>query len=377
MPIRILHIVEALGVGGGVEHGLANLIERMDRRRFEHVVCAVFRLGPQLDRYAPERVRVICLDQKGRMQVSALAKVIREVRPVIVHSRNWGTLEAVIAGRWVRSCSVIHSEHGVEVDPEAEPARRTWLRRMGFELAHRVVSVSYQLRETLASRTGFPLRKIQVIHNGVETQKFGASTEGARERSRRELGIGAEEFCIGCVGRLNRIKDYPTMLAAARLFSRSCDSWRLLIAGGGPELAALREIADADSCLQEHVRFLGPVEGECVPGFLRALDAYALPSLWEGISNSLLEAMAAGLPVVASDTGGNPEVVVAGESGLLFPVGDCGRLAEQLTLLYRQRELRIRMGARAAERIHQEFSLDSMVRNYEQMYTAFEGNRAA
>lgn len=377
MPIRILHIVEALGVGGGVEHGLANLIERMDPLRFEHVVCAVFRLGPLLDRYPAERVRVVCLNQNGRIQVGALARIIREVKPSIVHSRNWGTLEAVIAGRWVRSCSVIHSEHGVEVNPEAEPPRRVWLRRMGFELAHRVFSVSYQLRDTLASRTGFSPRKIAVIHNGVEADKFAPNSAGSRERFRRESGIGEEEFCIGCVGRLNRIKDYPTILSAARLFARSCDSWRLLIAGGGPELTALQETVALDSCLQKRVRFLGPVQLERVPEFLHALDAYVLPSLWEGISNSLLEAMAAGLPVVVTDIGGNPEVVVGGESGLLFPVADCGRLAEQLTLLYRQPDVRNRLGKQAIKRIHQEFSLDSMVRNYEQMYAAFEGNRAA
>jgi len=375
-PIRIMHVVEALGVGGGVEHGLANLIERMDRHRFEHVVCAVFRLGPQLERYTADRVRVVCLNQKGRSQVVALVQAIREVKPVIVHSRNWGTLEAVIAARWARACSVIHSEHGVEVNPAGEPRRRTWMRRIGFELAHRVFSVSYQLRDTLANRTGFPPDKIDVIHNGVEMRKFGAGASRLRS-FRQALEIPEREFCIGCVGRLNRIKDYPTILAAAKIFARACDSWRLLIAGSGPELPALQEIVNADHSLRERVKLLGPVKTERVPEFLHSLDAYVLPSLWEGISNSLLEAMAAGLPVIATNAGGNPEVVEDGKSGLLFPVGDAARLAEQLTLLYRRPDTRLQFGGEAVEKMQREFSLEAMVRNYEQMYTALEGQRQA
>ncbi len=175
MPIRILHVVEALGVGGGVETGIGNLIANMDRERFEHVLCAVFRVGGQLERYPVERVEIVGLEQSPRrfsIQAGALAQIIRRIRPAIVHSRNWGAMEAVIAARWEGSCSVIHSEHGVEMNPAAEPRRRAWLRRLAFHMAHRVFSVSYQLRDMLARRTGFPSRKIDVIHNGVDMGLF-------------------------------------------------------------------------------------------------------------------------------------------------------------------------------------------------------------
>jgi sugar transferase (PEP-CTERM/EpsH1 system associated) len=367
MAIRVMHIVEALGVGGGVEQGIANLIERMDPRLVEHVLCSVFRLGPRMERYPADRVRVICLNQKSRTQVLPLARVIREVRPAIVHSRNWGTLDAVVAARCVRFCSVIHSEHGLEAHPSADPKRRGWLRRVAFELADQVFCVSSRLRDSLAGQTGFPARKIRVIHNGVDLDRFRRDCS-ARQRVRRELGVADGELCIGCVGRLNRVKDYATMLQAATLFAASNDRWRLMIAGSGSDFDALQAIVNTSQPLQGRVRFLGDVRG--ISEFLSALDVYVLPSLWEGISNSLLEAMAAGLPVIASDIGGNPEVVVDGKSGFLFPVGDARRLADRLDLLYRQPDLRERIGAQAAVRVHQEFALPAMVRQYEELYSA-------
>lgn len=377
MAIRIMHVVEALGVGGGVENGIANLIERMDRGRFEHVLCAVFHLGAQVGRYPADRVRVVCLDQKHRklsIQVGPLAQMIRELKPDIVHSRNWGAMEAVIAGRWAGSCSVVHSEHGIEMNPSAEPRRRGWVRRVAFEMADRVFSVSIQLRDMLARRTGFPSRKIAVIHNGVDTERFRPDASAGRQ-FRAERGIADGEFCIGCVGRLNRIKDYPTMLRAAEVFSQSGAAWRLFIVGGGEELGALEEFAAALPALNGRVHFLGAIDR--VPEFLNAMDAYVLPSLCEGISNSLLEAMAAGLPVVVSDTGGNPEVVVDRESGLLFPVGDFQRLADQLSELQSRRELRGQLGQQALRRVREQFSLSAMVERYEEMYGSLARNRAA
>jgi len=374
MAIRILHVVEAIGVGGGVENGIAHLIERMDPNRFEHILCGVFRLGPQVERYPADRVQIVCLAQKERTlatQAGPLAEMIRKLRPEIVHSRNWGAMEAVVAGRWVGGTSVIHSEHGVEMDPAAEPRRRSWLRRFAFSLADHVFCVSYQLRDMLAARTGFPLRKMAVIHNGVKTSRFRQDAS-VRKAFRAELGIDDHEFCIGCVGRLNRIKDYPTIFRAAEVFSRSSRSWRLLILGGGADQAELEDFVTSRPALHRRVRFLG--SSSRVPEFLNAIDAYVLSSLCEGISNSLLEAMATALPVIVTATGGNPEVVVDGDSGLLFPVGDAERLAEQLLLLYDDRNRREQMGKQALRRVEERFSLDSMVAGYEEMYQRLAGN---
>jgi glycosyltransferase involved in cell wall biosynthesis len=208
----------------------------------------------------------------------------------------------------------------------------------------------------------------------VDTKRFRPDKE-AGLRFRQELGISEEEFCVGCVGRLNRIKDYPTLLRAAESLSVLHGAWRLLIAGGGEERSNLEELVRSTPALEGRVHFLGATGR--ITEFLNAIDVYALPSICEGISNSLLEAMASGLPAIVSDTGGNPEVVVDRESGLLFPVGDSRRLAEHLVELYRGPELRQRFGHQAIRRVKEEFALDSMVRKYEEMYQGLATGRAA
>jgi sugar transferase (PEP-CTERM/EpsH1 system associated) len=368
-PIRIMHVVDSLGKGG-LENGLVNLIERLDPNRFEHVVFALRRLGANADRLPADRVRVICLGKKasdGRFQVAALARSIREIGPDIVHSRNWAAIEAVIAARWVRSCAVVHSEHGLESDTAvAEPWRRTGFRRLAFELADRVLAVSYQLRDLHAERTGFPAHKITVIHNGVDSWRFSPDPE-TRSRVRHELGLSDDEFCIGCVGNLSPAKDYPTVLKAVGELSRTCRNWRLIIVGEGPERASLENFVNSHPEWKQRVYFLGV--SHRVPDLLQAMDVYVLPSLIEGISNSLLEAMASGLPVAVTATGGNPEVVMDGESGLLFPVGGVQQLAHHLASLQSQRELGNRLKQKAIQRAREAFSMDAMVGKYEHLYS--------
>jgi sugar transferase (PEP-CTERM/EpsH1 system associated) len=366
-----MHIVDHLGKGG-LENGLVNLIEHLDPLRFEHVVYAIRKLGPNADRLGQSRIRVICQgkqDSDSPFQMSTLARGIREVRPDIVHTRNWAAVEGVLAGRWVRSCRVVHSEHGLEAGAEArEPRRRVWFRRLAYQLADRVLSVSYQLRDLHARRTGFDPAKISVIHNGVNRQRFHPDPT-VRHVMRRELGLSVGEFCIGCVGNLFPVKGHITALEAIAQFAELRSNWRLVLAGDGPERGRLESFLGGRDW-KDRVLFLGT--SHRVPELLNALDVYVLPSIAEGISNSLLEAMASGVPVIATETGGNPEVVVAGDSGLLFPIGDSRKLAEQLLLLEARPERRAELAQRALRRVSEEFSLESMVGKYAQLYESLE-----
>lgn len=369
MPIRIMHVVNNLGKGG-LENGLVNLIERLDPRLFEHVVCTTAGLGPNAERLVTARVQVLALrdaDSDSRFQTPALVRAIRRFRPDVVHSRNWGAIEAVVAARVARVGGVVHSEHGFETDAWAsEPRRRTYFRRLAFELADRVLSVSFQLREVHASRTGFLARRITVIHNGVDPKRFFPDAE-TRVRVRNELGIREPDFCIGCVANLLPVKDHLTLLHSLGAMAREDGDWRLLLIGTGPEQPRLEAFVDAHPKLQRRVLFLGL--SHRVPQLLQAMDVFVLTSVAEGICNSLLEAMASGLSVVATAVGGNPEVVVDGESGLLFPVGDARALANHLVLLRAQPELRAQMGQRAIQRVRDEFSIEAMVQAYEELYT--------
>ncbi len=367
MTIRIMHVVTALGKGG-LENGLVNLIERLDPGTFEHVVCTVRGLGPNADRLPRERTQVIELGEKAansRFQTAALVRAIRRFRPDVVHSRNWGGIEGVIAGRLAHA-AVVHSEHGLEADAETkEPMRRTWFRRLTYELADRVLSVSFQLRDLHAQRTGFPAHRIAVIHNGVDRARFFPDAD-SRARIRKELGIGESEFCIGCVANLLPVKDHITLLNAVAAMANSNDDWRLLLIGEGPERQKLEAFVNSRRELRQRVTFLGL--SSRVPELLRGMDVFVLPSVAEGICNSLLEAMSSGVAVIATAVGGNPEVVVDGESGLLFPVGDAQALANRLLQLRAEPGLRVQLGQRAVQRVREHFSIESMIHAYEQLY---------
>jgi glycosyltransferase involved in cell wall biosynthesis len=325
-------------------------------------------LGANADRISPHAriVRLTRTNSRIPVQIPSLAHAIRETRPDIVHSRNWAAIEGVMAARWVGSCATVHSEHGLDSDTVAtEPRRRVWFRRLAYQMADRVLSVSSRLRDLHAARTGFPAHRIAVIHNGVDNRRF--YPDGAtRARVRQELGISDDEYCIGCVANLNAVKDHPTLLRAVDEMSAEFTNWRLLLIGAGAERAALEEFVRTHPNCSSRVSFLGV--SDRVSELLNAMDVWVLPSLTEGISNALLEAMATGLPVVVSDVGGNPEVVIAGDSGLLFGVGDHRKLVAQLLLLQRQRNLRLQLGRRSLQRVADEFSIDSMIRAYECIY---------
>jgi sugar transferase (PEP-CTERM/EpsH1 system associated) len=377
MPIRIMQVVDHLGKGG-LENGLVNLIDGLDPYRFEHVVYAIRRLGPNADRLPKDRVRIICQgkqDTDSRFQLPVLVRAIREIGPDIVHSRNWAAVEAGIAARLVGSCSVVHSEHGLETDASAsEPRRRKWFRRLAYESASQVVSVSHQLKHLHAGRTGFNPDRIAVIHNGVDGRRFFPNPV-ARTRLRHELGLSQDEICIGCVGNLLPVKDHMTVLKAVERLGGNIGPWRLLIVGEGSERPALERFLNEHAECRGRVSLMGT--SDHVAELLNAMDVYVLSSASEGICNSLLEAMSTGLPVIATDTGGNPEVVVDGQSGWLFPVGDWNGLADRLALLAARGELREQLGQQAICRVRAEFSLESMIRKYAQVYERLGRTAAA
>jgi glycosyltransferase involved in cell wall biosynthesis len=222
------------------------------------------------------------------------------------------------------------------------------------------------LKDLHAKRTGFNAERITVIHNGVDRRRFFPDAN-ARARVRRELNWSEDDFCIGSVGNLLPVKDHLTLLRAMEPLN-GCGAWRLLVVGEGPERAALENFLNIHPECKPRTSLIGT--SDRVPELLNALDVYVLPSTAEGISNSLLEAMATGLPVIATRTGGNPEVVVDGESGLLFPVGDFDRLTEELKRLWVNTDLRHTLGLQASRRVHSEFSIDSMIRKYDEVYGA-------
>lgn len=369
MKIKILHILHTLRVGG-LENGVVNLINTLDPDRFEHAICCVDASGPMADRIR-QHVPIVEMGKgahRDYLLPVKLSRVIRGIAPDVVHTRNWGTIDGVIGARLAGVRRVIHGEHGREaVDPTGANARRNLFRKLLSPLVTSFVAVSSDLKGWLVETVGVPARKVNCILNGVDTRRFAPPEN--RHDVRERLGLPMGTFIVGTVGRLDPVKDQATLLSS---FAAACGGRGdvLLVVGAGPEAAGLRGLS-ASLGIAEQVRFLG--ERKDIPDILQALDVFVLPSIAEGISNTILEAMSCGLPIIASRVGGNEELIDQNGSGVLFPAGDAAALAASLTS-YREAPGRgASHGACGRERVIRLFSLERMAGRYTDLYSGVCG----
>lgn len=360
---HVVHVIDSLGVGG-TENGLVNLVGAL-AGDFRHTIVCMTQSGPLADRLLPDVPVHVIGKRPGvdRRALFRLTVLLRRLRPDIVHSRNWGAFDAVLAGWLARVPVAIHGEHGREIsDPHGLRRRRNALRRLCAPMVDRFVAVSDDLTRWLISTVGVPRRKVVTIHNGVDVERFAAA---AREDGRRTLGVAPESVAVGTVGRLDPVKDQATLLEAFAVVASEHRHATLHIIGDGPCRDALHEQAHRLG-LNARVAFLG--ERRDVATLLSGFDVFVLPSIAEGISNTILEAMAAGLPIVATRTGGNPELVEDRVSGTLVPVGDHRRLAAALSAYTADPHLRALHGKAARQRAMEEFALDRMAVRYRNLY---------
>ena len=311
-------------------------------------------------------------DLRLQFPLFRLARIMRQYRPHIVHTRNWGAIEAVAAAKLAGVPAVVHSEHGYEVDMFAGlPLRRRLFRRASYAMADAIFAVTRELRDFHARQAWIRQETMGVIYNGVDTRLFAPNHE-TRVALRKELNLPADSFVVGTVGRLVSIKDQQTLLKAAALLSGCGVDVRVLLVGWGPLRESLQRLAMG-----------GPLEGKvCFAGdsvrvsqMLNAMDVFVLSSLNEGMSNTLLEAMACGLPVLATNVGGNPEIVEHNVNGCLFRPGDASWLADKLELLARSPALIHQLGTAARNRAIESFSLSRMLETYRSFYLDLAARR--
>ena len=370
--LRVLHIISYMG-RGGAEMGILKLIAGLGDG-FEHRICTTRGFDADFVRssFSEEKMYFAgSSDLKLQFPLFRLVRIMRQYRPHIVHTRNWGAIEAVAAAKLAGVPVVIHSEHGYEVDMFAGlPIRRRLFRRAAYAMADAVFAVTRELRDFHACQAWIHPERIGVIYNGVDTQRFAPHRE-TRIVVRKELGLPEEAFVVGAVGRLVPIKDQQTLLKAAALLSGSGIDVRVLLVGSGPERERLQ--GRATDALEGRVCFAG--DSDRVPEMLNAMDVFVLPSLGEGMSNTLLEAMACGLPVLATNVGGNPEIIENNLNGCLFTPGDAEWLASKLKLLARDPALIHQLGTAARNRAIESFSLSRMLETYRSFYLDLSARR--
>ena len=375
-PLRVLHIINSLGLGG-TERGVLKIMEGLDPSRFDQRVCAIRGAASELAEHPAVSGRLSMVadtDNSGfQFLTFRLASIFREYRPHIVHSRNWGGIEAVAAGRLAGVPIVVHSEHGYELDMMSGlPLRRRLMRRGLYTMCDALFTVSRELKDYHCRQGWISAQRIHVIPNGVDTNLFAPNPE-MRHRLREQFRFRPDSVVLGTVGRLVPIKAHGTLLRAAeRLLELGMDV-QVLLVGGGPELDRLRDYTSRSTMLKDRVTFVG--SSLIVHELYQAMDVFVLPSIREGMSNTLLEAMASGLPCVATNVGSNGELVDDGRSGFLFTPEDVAGLVQRLERLVCQADLRATFARAARQHCAAFYSLDRMVSAYTDLYSGLARNR--
>jgi sugar transferase (PEP-CTERM/EpsH1 system associated) len=367
----VLHVIHHL-VTGGMENGLVNLIGRLPQALFRHAVACIEDHSMFRQRLTRRDVEVFALHRsragiwRVRRQIYVLC---RRLRPAIVHTRNLSGLDALLPARLAGVPRLVHGEHGWDVDDlHGDKLRPALLRRLHSPLVDQYVTVSNDLRRYLIERIGITPLRVTAICNGVDITRFAPGVERRADLLPADWRA-LSPLVIGTIGRIQPVKDQATLVRAfARLVAdrpalRS--RVRLAIVGDGPLLPALRELAHTLG-VDDIAWFPGALDN--IPEVLHLFDVFILPSLNEGISNTLLEALASGVPVIATRVGGNVEIVDEGCTGRLFNSGDVAALADLLGEYSDNPGLRTAHGLAARAAATRRFSLDAMVDKYRTVY---------
>lgn len=364
----VVHIIHRLAIGG-LENGVVNLVNRMSTDKYQHAIISLTDIVDFEHRIENKDVACYALEKREGIDLMTyfhLWKILAKIRPQIVHTRNFGTLDCQFIALMALVPRRIHGEHGRDLnDIDGRKYKNTLIRKLFRPIIDKYVALSRDIERWLRIHIKVPRQKIIQIYNGVDTEIFYPA--GIRYPNRQEKG---EYLTIGTVGRLQGEKDQITLVKAinrvlSSIENRKDRNIRLVIVGDGPLRQDLEGLID-EMGISEHVELLGSRDD--INELMRKFDLFVLPSLTEGISNTILEAMATGLPVIATNVGGNPELVLDNETGVLVPVTDDNAIADAIIKYIDKPELLAIHGDRGRHRVLEHFSIDSMVKGYESLY---------
>ena len=372
-PPLVAHVIYALGTGG-LENGLVNIINRACPERYRHVIICLTRAEGFESRITAPNVELISLHKRPGHDFPLywrLWRTLLRLRPAIVHTRNLAALEMQVIAALIPGVKRVHGEHGRDIhDIDGSNKKYNFLRRSLRPLIHRYIAVSQDLAQWLTETVEVPIVKVKQIYNGVDQQVFApgwVTISAPANFTANDLQI------IGTVGRLAEVKDQLTLIEAFGRLVQGCSTQqalRLMIVGGGPMYQTLCAKITALG-LDEYIWMTG--DREDIPELLRMMDVFVLPSLGEGVSNTLLEAMATGLPLIATRVGGNPELIEDGINGRLVPVGDAGVLADTIENILAEPQTLAAYGEQSLHKVRQSFDWMRTVEEYLNVYDQLLG----
>lgn len=381
MTAHILHVVHRFDTGG-MENGMINLFNTLSPARYRHSVVALTDYSDFRQRIVAQPVGFHALQRApghGLGWMKRLWKLLRELKPDLVHTRNLAALEAQFVAAAAGIRATVHGEHGRDVfDLHGRNWKYNLLRRAARPFVSNYIAVSRDLETWLRETVRVPPVKLTQIYNGVDSIKFHPRA-GARPAVLPAGFAGADSVVFGSVGRMVEVKDYPTLVQAfirmVRQAPERASRARLVIVGeGGARAGCQRQLDEAGLADRAWL----PGERHDIAALMQAFDVFVLPSKNEGISNTILEALATGLPVVATAVGGNVELVSPGVNGTRVGSGDVDGMAQAL-LDYLASPGRIASeGARARQQAEQRYSIPAMAEAYAAVYDkTLAGRRTA
>jgi glycosyltransferase involved in cell wall biosynthesis len=378
-PTGILYLIDILYDNAGTENNLFQVVTLLDKRRFRPVVCPLEPLSsPMITRMQEAGIRVeplgVARSWDGRAFAAArrVRRLVREENIALIQSIHFGSDLFTALWRRMWGKTVWISSRRDMGFSESHPLHLR-LRRMMNPAVSRTLTNSQLMRATIAEREALPLERIGTIYNGVEIPP--AEARQNRAALARENGLDPALPIIGCVANWRPVKGLEFLLEAFASLLREQPGLQLVLIGGDAD-SLHRGSADAyrarleqlitENRMAGRIRRLG--RRDDVVALLPMMDLFVLPSLSEGFSNALLEAMAAGLPVVTTAVGGNPEAVIHDECGILVPPADAGALAREMGRLLDDQALRQRLGQAARDRVRKQFSTSAMIETLQDVY---------
>lgn len=372
-PQLIAHIIYRFAVGG-LENGVVNLINRLPESQYRHVIISLTDATEFKQRINRKDVEIYCLHKKPGNDLGLylrLWKLLRQIKPDITHTRNLAALEMVFIAMLAGVKKRVHSEHGWGMNDlhGANPKHRL-LRRVMSKLSHRYIGLSKHIINYLHNEVGIPGAKLTQIYNGVDADRFN-SINANYETVKFPPSFDEDSIIIGTVGRMEAVKAQTTLAEAFILLHRECQQYRhklrLVMIGDGDLRNKSQEKLDQAE-LSEYCWL--PGSRDDVPSIMNRMDIFVLPSRNEGISNTILEAMATGLPVVATRVGGNPELVIEQHTGLLVPSDNPYEMMLALKQYVEDADMRLQHGKNALTTISERFRIEHMVDNYLSVYNS-------
>jgi glycosyltransferase involved in cell wall biosynthesis len=375
VKLRVLHLITRLPVGGA-ERLLVDVVRGLDPARFESIVCCIQDRGELAVELEASGIAVHSLNRMRTKRfdwraIGALAQLMRDQRIDVVHSHLY---HANLYGRlaaWRARVPAVATVHNTYAKRKLH---RELLNRWLAHISAKLIAVSENVRSDLMRYDGIPAQKIVVIHNGIDVGRV--QTPITRREARARLGLPDEAIALGCVARLEEQKGHRFLLEALAQLNdaqRGGARFRVVLVGDGRLRAELEQRAAALG-VAAWTMFLGTRHD--VPDILKALDICVMPSLWEGLSVAMLEAMAAGLPLVISDVSGVSQVIGDDEYGIKVPVGNVPALAQTIRALADSPERRLALGAAARQRVLAKFSAQAMLAELSRLYEDVSSRRS-